>query len=110
MKLAWVSIFYRTYVYLISFLSLSLILDISTVILIGSDDTGSDASIFGLEMKNTKHSNSSGFFKVYGFSKLILVFTEFEDSVVFDRSINEGDTLFFETKFVYSRKSFAIKK
>ena len=33
-----------------------------------------------------------------------------KDSVVFDRSINEGDTLFFETKFVYSRKSFAIKK
>jgi len=95
-------------------LSLSLILEISTVILIGSDDTGSDASIFGLEMKNTKHSNSSGFFKVYGFSKLILDFTAFEDllkdSVVFDRSINEGDTLFFETKFVYSRKSFAIKK
>jgi len=95
-------------------LSLSLILEISTVILIGSDDTGSDASIFGLEMKNTKHSNSSGFFKVYGFSKLILDFTAFEDllkdSVVFDRSINEGDTLFFETKFVYSRKSFAMKK
>jgi hypothetical protein len=95
-------------------LSLSLILEISTVILIGSDETGNDASIFGLEMKNTKHSNSSGFFKVYGFSKLILDFTAFEDllkdSVVFDRSINEGDTLFFETKFVYSRKSFAMKK